>query len=249
MKKISLCVVFLLACVSSFPFYAQEEQLADSVSTAGNKITATLEADLVSSYIWRGERLAHFSVQPTLGLSWRGLSLSAWGSVGLVSTSDMKELDFTLSYTNHGFTIGVNDYWNDLLDSHYFEYRNGKTCHSFEAFVSYDFGFMKALWATIFAGADGLNSNNKRAYSSYFELAAPFRLATCDWVGTVGFVPYTTSYYDTRGFAVTNVSLRATKDIPISSKFKLPLFLELIANPYHRDMYFVAGLTIRPFQH
>ena len=37
--------------------------------------------DLVSDYVWRGAyQNSGFSVQPTLALSYRNLSLSAWGS-------------------------------------------------------------------------------------------------------------------------------------------------------------------------
>ena len=42
-----------------------------------------LGSDIVSSYIWRGQDLGGVSLQPTLGLEYKGISLSAWGSVGL----------------------------------------------------------------------------------------------------------------------------------------------------------------------
>ena len=61
----------------------------------------------------------------------------------------------------------------------------------------------------MFAGRDGYNKNSKRAYSSYVELKCPFRFATCDWEAEVGVVPYATTYYETKGFGVTNVTLRA----------------------------------------
>ena len=46
------------------------------------------------------------SLQPTLGLGFRGLSLSAWGSVGLTDPADTKELDLTLGYTIGGLNVG-----------------------------------------------------------------------------------------------------------------------------------------------
>jgi len=53
------------------------------------------DADLVNQYIWRGQHLGNVSLQPTLGLEWKGLSLSTWGSVGLADAADDKEVDLT----------------------------------------------------------------------------------------------------------------------------------------------------------
>ena len=50
---------------------------------AEEKADVTLATDFVSSYYWRGQDLGDIVVQPTLGIGWKGLSLTAWGSVGL----------------------------------------------------------------------------------------------------------------------------------------------------------------------
>jgi hypothetical protein len=73
-------------------------------------------------------------------------------------------------------------------------------------------------------------------------------LATCDWQATAGLVPWASDYYETSGFRLTNLSLRATKDIKVSSSFSIPLFGELVANPCSQHLYFVAGFTLSPFQ-
>ena len=50
-----------------------------------------------------------------------------------------------------------------------------------------------------------VNKDGDRAYSSYFEVSAPFTLGGCDWTATVGAVPFASSFYaDANGFAVTN---------------------------------------------
>lgn len=77
-----------------------------------------------------------------------------------------------------------------------------------------------------------------------FPLAAPFRLAACDWDATAGLVPWKSDYYGVEGFNVVNLSLRATKTIPITSSFALPLYGQLIANPSSQHFYFVFGFTI-----
>ena len=54
-----------------------------SCMQAQNDVEVHLKGDLVTNYIWRGLNLGHVSVQPEMSVGWKGLSLSAWGSVGL----------------------------------------------------------------------------------------------------------------------------------------------------------------------
>ncbi|MBR5053726.1 MAG: hypothetical protein IKW91_10950 [Bacteroidaceae bacterium] len=195
--------------------------------------------DLVNQYIWRGQDMANFSLQPTLGVEWKGLSFSTWGSVGF-DKDDTKELDFTLAYTLKGFNVGVTDYW--FSQGNYFQYKAHKTTHIWEANIGYDFGFLSAQWFTNFAGDDGIN-DGKRAYSSYFELSAPFSLLTLDWKATFGAVPYATTFYNANGFSVTNLSLRATKDFLIKQKYHLPVFVGVTANPRNEKVYLLCGVS------
>ena len=178
MKKI---VLFALGLAVGATSYAQDE------------IETTISGDIVSSYIWRGQDLGNVSLQPTLGVGYKGLSLTAWGSVGLTDASDTKEFDLTLAYTIGGLNIGVTDYWlNEGLDpkNRYFKYDAHETNHVFEANIGYDFGFASLQWFTNFAGNDGVNKDGKRAYSSYAEVAVPFKLVTVDWTAAAGVVPY-----------------------------------------------------------
>ena len=236
MKKIAL---FALGLVMSLATFAQDE------------VEATISGDIVSQYIWRGQDLGNAAIQPTLGIAYKGLSLSAWGSYGIANSDDTKELDLTLTYTRGGFNIGITDYWtNDGgdPDARYLKYEAHSTNHVFEANVGYDFGFASLQWYTNFAGDDGLNKDGKRAYSSYFEAIVPFKLATVDWTATAGVVPYATDYYNewTSGFSVTNVALKASKDIKITDTFSVPIFAELSANPRTQKAYLVLGLTLQP---
>lgn len=227
--------------------------LAMLASIAGAKaesdFSGTISADFVSRYIWRGQDLGHVSVQPTLGVAYKGLSLTAWGSVGLTESSDTKEFDLTLAYSTGGFNVGITDYWFSTgqdPDARYFLYKAHKTNHVFEGNVGYDFGFLSFQAYVNFAGNDGLNKSGKRAYSTYLELAAPFRFVTCDWTATLGAVPMATTSYGTGGFAVTNVGLKATKAIKVTDSFSIPLFAQVIGNPCSQKAYFVFGFTLRP---
>ncbi len=214
---------------------------------AQEEIETTISGDIVSSYIWRGQDLGDVSLQPTLGIGYQGLSLTAWGNVGLSNAADTKELDLTLSYTIGGFNIGVTDYWTNAggdPQARYFKYNAHATNHVFEANIGYDFGFASLQWYSNFAGNDGMNNDGDRAYSSYFEVNAPFKLATVDWTATAGAVPFATDYYGTTGFAVTNLALKATKEIKITDTFSVPVFGQVVANPCSQKAYLVLGFTL-----
>ena len=236
------------APVKAAPVEATPVEAASVDADASGRAELTLSADVVSQFVWRGMAMAHASVQPTLAVSWRGLSVGAWGSVSFVDSSDPREIDLMASYTTGGLSVGVIDYWTNEPTDHYFRYRAHQTGHVFEAFVAYDFGPLSASWQTNFAGADGLNRSGHRAYSSYIELAAPFSWLTCDWQAAVGAVPWATDYYEAPRFTVTNVSLRVAKNIRITDRFSLPLFVQLTANPECRRAYFVAGFSLNAFQ-
>ena len=239
MKKVKRFFLAGLLLVGATAAWAQDE------------IETTISGDVVSSYIWRGQDLGDVSLQPTLGVSYKGLSLTAWGSVGLTDPLDTKEFDLTLSYTTGGLNIGITDYWFDAgldPDARYFKYDAHGTNHVFEANIGYDLGVASVQWFTNFAGNDGVNKDGERAYSSYAEVVVPFKLSAIDWTATVGAVPFATSFYNdwTSGFAVTNVSLKATKEIKVTDSFSIPVFGQIAANPCTQKAYLVFGFTLQP---
>jgi len=214
---------------------------------AQDKVETTVSADVVNQYIWRGQDLGDVGLQPTLGLGYKGLTLTAWGNVGLTDATDTKEFDLTAAYSTGGFNIGVTDYWFNTPNDRYFCYASHKTSHVFEANIGYNFGPAAMQWYTNFAGNDGLNKDGDRAYSSYVELSAPFKLGGCDWTAAIGAVPYATSFYsEAGGFAVTNISLKATKAIKVTDTFSIPVFAGVAANPSNEKAYLLFGFTLRP---
>ena len=213
-----------------------------NTALAQSAVEADLTLDFASSYVWRGSYLGGAALQPELTVGWKGLELSVWGSTGL--TDQRNEIDLTLSYTIGGLNLSVIDYWDNSGEIPYFYYKPRETGHSFEAAIAYDFGPVEVSWQTFFAGSDYQEDDGRRAFSSYFELSAPFQLASMEWEAKVGVVPWASDYYETQRFTLQQVSLKATKDIPVSEKFVLPLYGELIANPSNRKLFFVAGFTI-----
>ena len=234
MKK---TILFAMGLAMSMMAFAQGE----------DKVETTLGADFVSSYIWRGQDLGSTAVQPTFGVGYKGLSLTTWGSYGLVNPADTKEFDLTLAYTIGGLNIGVTDYWFTTggdPDGRYFRYNAHGTNHVFEANIGYDFGVASLQWFTNFAGNDGVNKDGKRAYSSYVEATVLFALGGVDWAATAGVVPFATDFYGTTGAAVTNLSLKASKEVKVTDTFRLPVFGQVVANPCSQKAYMVLGVSL-----
>lgn len=217
-----------------------------AMSIAQDKPEVGIGADLVSGYIWRGQDLGNVSIQPSASVSYKGFSLSAWGSVG-IDKEDTKELDFTLGYTTGGFSVSVTDYWftGSEEPTKYFHYGAHSTAHVFEAQIGYDFGLLALNWYTNFAGADGVNKDGDRAYASYVSAAVPFKLGGLEWSAEIGATPWANSFYNswTSGFAVCDISLGASKEIKITDSFSVPAFAKITMNPRTEGAYFVFGLS------
>ena len=196
-----------------------------ATSMAQDKIEASIGADLVSKYLWRGQDLGGVSVQPYASVGYKGLSLTAWGSIGFNSDDD-KEIDLTLAYETGNFSVSVTDYW----------YPQYSGAHTFEAQVGYDFGFMGVNWHTNFAGDD-------EEYASYFTLTAPFSLIGLDWEAEVGATPWGTDYYGTDNFSVCDLSLGASKELNIGKSFSTTLYAKATYNPTIEKFYATVGIS------
>lgn len=246
----------------------ETEEAEDLRGTAkSNKVKAYVSADLVSRYMWRGMKLGHVSLQPEAGIAWRGLSLSAMGSVG-IEKDDAEKLDLTLQYQRWGVKIGVTDYWttgNDP-DDRYFYYDAKKGNHQFEGFLGYECKYGSITAYTMFYGYDW-KINGNRAYSTFIELNVPFYLAGIDWDVSVGITPFESAgyvqriYFDTavgqqyvdrkeyfygNGFTCNMASIRATKRLKLGD-VKTPVFVELHTNPYLQKANLVLGVSVEPF--
>lgn len=240
MKKSSRKTTFLSALAIAVP----------AMGMAQDKVEASVGADLVSGYIWRGQDLGGVSIQPTLSVSYKGFSLSAWGTTG-IEKEDTKEIDLTLGYATGGFSISVTDYWFNGGPG-YFHYGSHNTNHTFEAQIGYDFGPLALNWYTNFAGTDGVNNGGNRAYSSYISATVPFTLAGLEWTAEIGATPWGTDFYNyseapvcngSNGFTVCDISMGAAKEIKITDSFSVPAFAKVTVNPRTEGAYFVFGLS------
>lgn len=203
-----------------------------------------VNADLVSSYIWRGMKCGNASIQPTLGASLGGFTLSAWGSTEF--RKENNEIDLSLEYEFKGWRLNITNYFvqNEDEPFKYFNYNSHSTGHTFEAGVGYTFNEkfpLSVSWYTVFSGND-YHESGKRAWSSYCELSYPLSVKEIELAVEAGFSPWEGEY--TSRFNVVNIGLSATKRLNISDHFSLPLFAKLVANPYEEQVYFVIGINL-----
>lgn len=237
MKK----VLLLLPAVSVM-------ELTSGVIHAQPQTEISIGGDLVSTYVWRGVCQSGFSLQPEIGLSVGGFTVGVWGSTDL---DNFKEVDLSVGYSVRGFSVGVTDYWwggQRLGDGRFAPYFKYGDTHYFEGTLAYEFGEKFPLgisWSTMFAGADK-KENGDRAWSSYVELAYPFSVGSVELTAAAGAAPWAAPAwlpggYD--GFQISNVSLKASRAIPVSEKYEIPLFVQLAVNPQLNYMNLVIGLS------
>lgn len=225
-KRIIIFVAALAAALSPVP------------TMAGEPLKGDIGVDLVSTYVWRGQKLDGFAIQPNLGIEWGGLSLSAWSSTGLAS--DARELDLTLSYSLGGLTLGLTDYWCADSQSTYF---GSEAPHVAELNLGYDFGPLAINWYSNVLGAVGYGPDGEKSCSSYLEVAAPFSLGGLEWSAAVGASPWANDYYGVDKFAIVCVNLSASKELNPGSGHSIPVFANIMANPSTGKMYFSVGIS------
>jgi uncharacterized protein (TIGR02001 family) len=236
MKKIIYTILALLMTTLSVKAEETEKE---------SKVDFSLGADFVSSYVWRGAYQTSAAIQPSMGVSAYGFSLSAWGSVPFQGVD--KEVDFTAAYEIDGLKVAITDYWWAGEGAYkYFTYDSHATEHHFEGTLEYTLPFKKFPlslgWNTMFAGEDYTKANGDRAYSTYISASYPFKVKDVDLGLSIGITPWEGMYAE--DFSVINIGLKAEKEIRITEKFALPVFGEVMVNPRSEDIFFVFGFSL-----
>lgn len=254
-RKTSLFAVFIAAALfpaASLGAPNRTEPDSGGSDTLGttrrHPIEIDLTLELMSSYVCRGSYQAGCSFQPTLEASWRGLFLKAWGSTDLEGVR-MREVDLTLGYRIQRFEAAVTDYYVTPADGGGFFTAGDRGPHIFEASVAWTVSErvpLRLWWGTVFAGAD-VADDGRRNFSSYLHISYPFAVRRIvDMRAGIGMMPWSTeNCFNTKGFAVTNVYLNASKDWTIRNSMKIGLLAQVICNPYRESLNFVGGLRFR----
>ena len=103
------------------------------------------------------------------------------------------------------------------------------------------FNYLRIKSITIYG--NDFKADGDRALSSYFEVSAPFSFGGAEWSASLGLVPFESPLYGTDGFAVTNVSLTASKALDITDSFSLPVSAGLTVNPCAEMAYLTFGIS------
>jgi hypothetical protein len=218
-------------------------------ATGQDKLETSAGVDIVSKYVWRGvDQGQAAALQPGLGLSYKGLSLGAWGSTSLADPQPY-ELDFSLGYSVGGFSIGITDYYWSGLEGSFFDYH--ADTHLFEGNLAFTFGEKCPLtlsWNTFFAGKSDQDEKGKQQFSTYIEAAYDFSLGGLDFTASIGAAPWTSyawlsSDYGKTGFQVSSISLLGTKKLEITPTFSVPLFVQCIFSPATDASHLVIGFS------
>lgn len=207
----------------------------------------SLGADLMSRYVWRGTDFGESaSVQPALAFSVGGFEVGTWASYSFTADgAGANEHDIWLSYSVEtssagSFALGVTDYYFPSPDGiGFFDFSNGgEGAHYIEPFASYTgpAAFPVTLYGAVFV-------HNDPDHSLYLEASYPFTVDGVELGLTVGGVAGASAFYGTTDAAFVNVGLSASREIPITEKFALPLSVAYILNPDMERSYLVFGLS------
>ena len=184
-------------------------------------------------------------------IGYGGLNLDVWANISPLDNTFQEfapEIDFTLSYTIAGLTIGATHYYYcdgtkffdckaPTLDAYNNEeYASNQT----EVFAKFAFGdlFEKIpltiMWSTYVSGDDWKEIYNdadeltglERAYSSYLEVSYDAELPLgFTLTPTVGMTPWASVYnnYEDQ-FSVNNISLKLNWCLEVGDHFELDLY-------------------------
>lgn len=204
-----------------------------------------LGASIVSRYVWRGTDFGNTAaIQPDLSFSASGFTVGAWGSfdVSPINGEAVNENDLYASYafeTSAGtVSVSVTDYYFSNPGNEFFDYGD-PGAHVIEPGLGYSGPV--SLSASINAyGRDGENE-------IWLEASVPFSVKDVNLSIALGGTPNDgAAYYGTDAdtdAAITKLSLSATKSIPITETFSLPVMASYYLNPYSERSYFIFGIS------
>ncbi|PAP78247.1 TorF family putative porin [Rubrivirga marina] len=216
----------------------------------------SLGADIVSRYVWRGIDYGdQINIQPTLAVTFDNVEVGTWASYSISSFGDgpaFAEQDFYVSASAGPASFGITDYYYPILNgaesSDFFNFDGDYAgAHTLEAFVQLapESVPLSLLVATAFYNASD--------FPTYVELGTGFELGGLEWGAAAGAVfaldpPEGTTgspfYGTTDDAALINLSLGATKDIPLTDAFSLPVSAALIVNPDSERSFLVFGVSL-----
>ena len=254
MKKTFMILALTLIGVSACPFqaYAEDREYEEL------GLTFEVGADLVSSYLWRGQNLGGMSIQPMVSLDWKGLYVSGWANIDADNWSFEElnpELDITIGYDNFGLAVDLTHLYYFGGDPYFgkggFKAQEQTTGSTMEVHAGLHLGdwfekFPLSLdWYTTVYGDDCYQDEKgewHRAWSTYIQVGYQFELPLGMTLDTrVGLTPWRGmySYYeevweDAKTVAINNINLRLQREFELKHIY-LGVWGEMMLNCYGID--------------
>lgn len=243
MKKLLALLFLAFALAWSLPASAQEFSFG---------------ADIVSRYVWRGVDFGESaSVQPALTFSRGGLEIGAWASYATnPGSADANEHDLWIGYSAGAFSVGITDYYfpNATHDEHehdhdehedeetigFFDFSgDGEGAHVLEPYFS--FNGTESFPVTLYVA---YNAHNDPDNSLYLNASVPFTAGDVEMSFGIGASAGKSGWYGADGFSIIDMALGASKSIPITDKFELPVSVSYILNPTTEKSFLVFGISL-----
>lgn len=255
-------------------FLGANLQLFSQTDSTQNNINLSTGASIMSRYVWRGTQFGGNSpsIQPSLNVTYKNLTLGAWGAYSTGGVHASQEMDLSLSYSFlNNFSAVITDYYfpTDTGNYNYLGY-DDKTGHIFELGLSYSGNKIPITISAYvnFAGNDAptyyddvkdtANFNKKSGiqYSNYFEIA--YNNTLKNNISYNIFLGFTlnnpkakndkTGFIGEQGFygngpGVVNMGVTVNKSIKITNKYSLPITTSFIINPQAEKVFLIFGLS------
>ena len=247
MKTKTTPILRVAACLAALT------TLGASWAGAQDALDVSVGVDVVSRYIWRGIDAADApSMQPSMTLSVRGLSVGAWGSYSLSNNlTQGDEIDLWLGYTHElseGGSLGVlfTDYYFPNAGGGLSNYRNYDTPDGPGAHVL-EVGAIFTPPSVPVSLAAYVNIYNDEGHNVFFQASYPFAVGGTSLTLFAAATPGSEKnpgYYGTDQFKFLHVGITAKKEVPVSDRFSLPLWISWSANPNLDIAYLVVGFSL-----
>ena len=221
--------LLLFICSSSFP-----------------QVSVSAGADIYSRYNWRGLDFGDSpSFQPTLSLSAGAFTIGAWGAYNFFSgtTPVYSENDLFASYTistatSGSFSILYTDYFYPSAGLSFFKYDIDGS-HVLEAGLGYSGPESFPIQLNGY-----YNFKNDPDKSAYIQVGYPVTAGETSLSFFAGFTPASSAWYATTKAGLINLGVAATKNVVITDKFSLPVHVDYILNPYSKQSFLIAGISL-----
>jgi hypothetical protein len=215
-------ILIALLVFTATSLNAQEEEKSSNFETG---------ADIFSSYVWRGSKLAGPSFQPSVSFSAGGLTLGVWGSF---DSQGYAEADPYISWSfPFGLSMGLTDYY--FCDQRLFDVSDSIGSHALDLNLGFETGGLSLSANYIINEAGGAGSTGG---DMYFE-------AGYDFGNFNIFLGAGDGWHTEEGdFQICNIGIGTAKEIKITDTFSLPVSGQVVMNPDREQLFVVVGFSL-----